>query len=87
MNAQAGIETFVAVVSHCSEREEVLQAIRSLRTTKDYPHPKISVFALHLILDLYDADSSREANVNRISTNLEAAAYTLLHFSKRLKAL
>jgi hypothetical protein len=87
MNLTSGIENFVAVVSHCPERDEVLKTIQSLRTTKDYKCPTISVFALHLIVDLYSEDSSRQANVNRITTNLEAAADELLHLSQRIKAL
>jgi hypothetical protein len=81
------IEKFVAVVSHCSERDKVLETIQTLRTTKDYKCPTVSVFALHLIFDLYSEGSSRQANVNRITTNLEAAADELSHFSKLIKAL
>jgi hypothetical protein len=84
---QPGIETFLGVVSHCKERREVFEAIKGLRHTKDYKCPSSAVFALHLILDLYGEDSSCQANINRITTNLEAAADELFHLSKRLKAL
>jgi hypothetical protein len=87
MNLVSGVENFVAVVSHCSERDKVLETIQQLRTTKDYKCPAVSVFALHVILDLYSEDSSLEANINRVTTNLEAAANELLYVSKRIKAL
>jgi hypothetical protein len=87
MNLTSSIENFVAVVSHCSERDKVLKAIQSLRTTRDYKCPTADVFALHLIVDLYGEDSSRQANINRMTTNLEAAADELLHLSKRIEAL
>lgn len=79
------IEKFLAVVSHCSEMDKVLETIHHLRASKNYKCPAANVFALHLIVDLYSEDSSRAANVNRITTNLEAAADTLAHFSKLLK--
>jgi hypothetical protein len=82
-----GIDKFLGAVSHCTERDKVLEAIKGLRHTKGYKCPTVSVFALHLILDLYGEDSSQQANVNRITTNLEAAADDLIHLSKRLKAI
>jgi hypothetical protein len=87
MKLVSGVENFVAVVSHCSERDKVLEAIRFLRMAKNYKCPTVSTFALHLIVDLYDEDSSLQANINRMTTNLEAAAHELLYVSKRIKAL
>lgn len=87
MNATRGIEKFIAVVSHCSERDKVFEAIHHLRMTKDYKCPTADVFALHLIVDLYGEDSSLQANINRISTNLEAAADELNYLSKQMKSL
>jgi hypothetical protein len=84
---QPGIETFLGVVSHCKERQKVIEAIKGLRHTRDYKCPSPSVFALHLIVDLYSEDSSLQANIARITTNLEAAADELLHLSQRIKAL
>jgi hypothetical protein len=84
---QPTIETFLGVVSHCQERQEVIAAIQQLRTTSDYKCPSSSVFALHLILELYGEDSSCQANVSRITTNLEVAADELNYFSKAIKML
>jgi hypothetical protein len=84
---QPGIETFLGVVSHCKERQKVVEAIKGLRHMKDYKCPSPSVFALHLILELYGEDSSLQANIVRITTNLEAAADELNHFSKVIKML
>jgi hypothetical protein len=81
------LEAFLRVVSHCTEQDKVQGLIKHLRRTSDYKCPTASVFALHIILDLYDQDSSREANVRRITTNLEAAADELLHLSKRINQL
>jgi hypothetical protein len=87
MNATRGIEKFIAVVSHCSERDKVLETLQTLRMTSAYKCPTASVFALHVILDLYGEDSSQQANINRITTNLETAADELVYLSKLLKAL
>jgi hypothetical protein len=82
-----GIEMFLGVVSKCAERGRVLETIQGLRMAKNYKCPTISVFALHQIFDLYDEDSSHQANINRITTNLEAAANELLHISKCIRVL
>lgn len=84
---QRGVEKLVAVVSHCSERDKLLEAIHAFQRTKAYKCPTAKVFALHVILDLYNEDSSDKANLTRIATNLEAASHELLYLSKRLKSL
>jgi hypothetical protein len=84
---QQSIETFLDVVSKCAERSQVIESIKQLRSTKGYKCPSVSVFALHLILDLYGEDSSQQANINRITTNLEAAAGDLVHLSRRLREM
>lgn len=79
-----GIEKFVKIARPFPERDNMLETIRQLQTTKQYKCPTVSMFALHLIADLYSEDSSVQANVNRMKTNLESAAHDLLFFSKRL---
>lgn len=85
MKLATGIEKFIALVSHCSECDKVLEKLQQLRTTKTYSCLSAKVYALHLMLDLYSEDSGPQANVNRITTNLEAAAYDLLNLSRRIK--
>lgn len=80
-----GIDQFLGLVSHCAERDKVIEAVQTLRLSSDYKCPTASVVALHLILELYDDGSSREANIRRITTNLEAAADELNHLSKRIR--
>jgi hypothetical protein len=82
---QQGIETFLGVIPPCKEHDEVMETIKQLRHTKSYKCPSAKMYALHLIFDLYGEDSSREANVNRITINLEAAADQLNHLSKLIK--
>jgi hypothetical protein len=82
-----GIEKFVGVVSRCRDREAVLGSLQFLRMASNYECPSVSAFALHLILDLYDEDSSLQSNINRMTVNLEAAASELLYVNKRIKAL
>jgi hypothetical protein len=82
-----GIEMFLGVVSKCTERSQVLEAIQFLRMAKNYQCPTVSTFALHLILDLYDEDSSLQANINRMTVRLEATAEELTYFSKLIRAL
>ena len=55
---RAGIEKFIAVVSRFTERDKVLETLHALRRTKEYKFPTASMFALHVILDLYSDDSS-----------------------------
>jgi hypothetical protein len=81
------IEMFLGIVSKCADRTQVIESIRQLRTTKEYECPPMSVFALHVILDLYDEDSSLQANINRMTVSLEAAAHELLHISKCIRVL
>lgn len=46
-----------------------------------------AALALYLIDDLYDDNSTDEANLNRVTTNLEAAAEDLLTMSRLMKNL
>lgn len=84
---QQSIASFLGVVSKCVDRTQVIESIQQVRHTKDYKCPTISVFALHVILDLYSEDSSREANIARMTVSLEAAAQELLLFSERLTGI
>jgi hypothetical protein len=88
MNVTArGIEKFLAVVTHRPDHAKVLESLQLLQRTEHYHCPTVSVFALHLILDLYDEDSSLQSNINRMTTNLEVAADELIYFSKLIKNL
>jgi hypothetical protein len=88
MNLTArGIEKFLAVVTHCPDHAKVLESLQLLQRTEHYHCPTVSVFALHLILDLYSEASSLEANVNRITLNLEVAADELNYFSQCIKVI
>jgi hypothetical protein len=78
-----GIEKFIAVVSHCPDHDKVLEVIRQLQMTSAYKCPTASVFALHVILDLYDEGSSDDANITHITTRLEAVAQELLQRRKK----
>jgi hypothetical protein len=85
MRASPGIEKFLAQVSRCTDKDKVLETIKHLKATTDYKCPPVSVFALHLILDLYSEDSSLQANINRMTVSLEAAAHDLLRLSQLIK--
>lgn len=85
INLASGIEKFVAIVSHCSERDKVLETNQQLRMTSEYTCPTVAVLALHLIIDLYDEGLSDKANITRITTILEAAAFDLMDLSRLIK--
>ncbi len=60
--------------------------IQPLRQRKGYLCPAASDLAIHLILELYDQASTPQANITRISSNLELAAEELLFMSRRIRA-
>ena len=85
--SEQGVNPFLEAIVGCADREEVARSIEVLRHTTDYRCPAPSVLATHLVLDLFSEGSSVEANVNRITTNLEAAADELLQISKLIHRL
>ena len=82
-----GVEKFLDTVFRCSDRDEVLSAIEQFKQTSGYKCPTSSVLAMHVILDLYSDTSTDQANVNRITTNLDAAADDLRHLSNLIRSL
>ena len=84
---EQGIKKFLGTIVGCADRDEVARQVKTLRSSGDYRCPAPSVLATHLVLDLYSEGSSDEANVNRITTNLEAAADELLQISKLIRRL
>ena len=82
-----GVSKFLEAIVGCSDRDEVRRSVEVLRHTADYRCPAPSVLATHLVLDLYSEGSSDVANINRITTNLEAAADELTQISKLIRRL
>ena len=84
---EQGIEKFLEAIVGCADRDEVARQVETLRGSSDYRCPAPSVLATHLVFDLYSEGSSDQANINRITTNLEAAADELLQISKLIRRL
>ncbi len=80
-------EAFIAVVQQAKESLELLEHLEIAKGAHDKCPPVSSLIASYLISDLYSDQSSNEANINRITTNLEAAADDLIMISKLIRAL
>lgn len=66
-------------------KQEELAGFLESRSTHGTLKP--AALALSVVQDLYSENSSDEANINRITTNLEALADDLLGMSRQLKTL
>jgi hypothetical protein len=80
-------EKFIEVVQQAEASLEVLEYLEAAKVESDKCPPVSSLIASYLIADLYSEQSSNEANINRITTNLEAAADDLLMVSKLIRSL
>jgi hypothetical protein len=79
-------EALISMVHHAQESLSVLETLESMAPASKCPSP-VSLLVTHVICDLYDSHSSDEANINRITTNLEAVANDLLLMSKLFRNL
>ena len=84
---QTDIETFLDVACHRSERETIVNFVKAYQASNPKNVSPAAALAVYVINDLFSESSSDEANVNRVTTNLEAAADDLLTMSKMLKGL
>jgi hypothetical protein len=80
------LESFLNIVQQAKESLEVLEQLEIAKGSDKCP-PVSSLLASYLISDLYSEKSSNEANINRITTNLEATADDLLMISKLIRSL
>lgn len=81
------VDKFMDVACHASERETILEFARTYQAANRKNVPVAAALAVYLIQDLFSETSSDEANINRITTNLEAEADDLLTMSKMIKGL
>jgi hypothetical protein len=81
------LEAFTEVVQQAKESLELLEHLETAKFKSEKCPPVSSLLASYLITDLYSSHSSNEANINRITTNLEAAADDLIMMSKLIRAL
>jgi len=80
-------EEISKVVYHCDNQEDVTGILAAIKEADSKSCPPSSLMALYLIQDLYSESSSDEANINRITTNLEAFAEDLYATSRFVKSL
>jgi hypothetical protein len=80
------LESFLNIVQQAKESLEVLEHLEIAKGSDKCP-PVSSLLASYLISDLYSEQSNNEANINRITTNLEATADDLLMISKLIRSL
>jgi hypothetical protein len=81
------LANYLEVVQQAKGSLALLTSLEEARKHNDNCPPLSSVMALHIICDLYSELSSDEANINRITTNLEAAADDLLMIGKLIRSL
>jgi hypothetical protein len=84
---KVSLESFLSIVQQSKESLEVLEQLEIAKTHSDKCPPVSSLLASYLISDLYSEQSSNEANINRITTNLDAAADDLMMISKLVRSL
>lgn len=75
------------VVCHPSERKTLVDFVKTYQAANHTSVSPAAALAIYVIQDLYSNSSSDEANINRITMNLEAAADDLLTMSKMVKGL
>ncbi len=80
-------EAFITLVQQAKESLELLEHLEVAKGETEKCPPVSSLIASYLISDLYSEQSSNEANINRITTNLEAAADDLVMISKLIRSL
>jgi hypothetical protein len=81
------LDAYIHVVQQAKESLELLALLEEAKGETDKCPPVSSLLASYLITDLYSEQSTDEANINRITTNLEAAADDLLMMSKLIRSL
>jgi hypothetical protein len=81
------LDTYIQIVQQAKESLELLALLEEAKGETDKCPPASSLLASYLITDLYSEQSTDEANINRITTNLEAAADDLLMMSKLIRSL
>ena len=80
-------ERLLTIASRSITPEESQAFIQQLRDSSARGINLSAALALYLIDDLCDDDSTDKANLNRVTTNLEAAAEDLLTMSRLMKNL
>lgn len=80
-------EKFIEVIQQAEASLELLEYLEVAKAKTNKCPPVSSLLASYLIADLYSEQSSNEANINRITTNLEAAADDLMMISKLIRSL
>lgn len=80
-------EDLAKVVYHCNDKENLADILKAIKQADLQSCPPSSLIALYLIQDLYSESSSDSANINRITTNLEAFAEDLYATSRFIKSL
>jgi hypothetical protein len=86
-NPTLSFDHFSNIIHHAKESLEILDALENVKANTSKCPPLSSVLATYILNDLYSDTSSDEANINRITTNLEAAANDILFMSTLIRNL
>jgi hypothetical protein len=78
------LECLLEKIRYVKESRDVLAELNP-ETARDLKCT--SLHAVYLIQNLFSDESSNQANINRITLNLEAAAADLLSFSRQIRGL
>ncbi len=78
------LESLLRLVHNSQEAIRFLEQLEQRQVLEKCP-PVTSILASHIVTDLYNEFSSEDANINRITTNLEAVANDLLMIADRIR--
>jgi hypothetical protein len=84
--AKLPLTSYLNAACHSSE-DHVVSFLEHFAAVKPKSCSASSALAMHIIYDLYSETSADEANINRITTNLEAAADDILAIAKLIRAI
>ena len=80
-------ERLINIASRSATLEESQALLQQMQDSSIRGVNPATALALYLIADLYSEDSGDQANLNRITTNLETVADDLLTMSRLMKNL
>jgi hypothetical protein len=83
----ARLQSYLSAVSRHQEARAFVEKLEVLLVSRGHRPPSTALFALMVIQDLYDPNSSDEANIRRITTTLEACSDELLFVTQRIRGL
>jgi hypothetical protein len=83
----ATLQSYLSAVPRHQEALAFVENLQVLLASRGHRPPSTALFALMMIQDLYDPNSSDEANIRRITTTLETCSDELLFVANYIGGL